>query len=193
MPAASEGGQVLIVGATRILRPAVTALSERAVSVTAVARSAAGLRELADEHPGRVIPLAADATAHGFGSVLRSAAERAPLTGAVVYAPAVPPGTLAELVGSVVAGPVVVLATSECAAPAESGTDAGEWTPNDLPAAARSGTASRLLVLGWHAGGAATRWHTPREISAAALALLDAPTDRDTVLGTVRPWSSRPR
>ncbi|MYT69171.1 MULTISPECIES: hypothetical protein [unclassified Streptomyces] len=187
--------RVLIVGATRILRPAVAALSERAVSVTAVARSAADLRELADEHPGRVTPLAADVTAQDFGSVLRGAAERAPLTGAVVYAPAVPPGTLAELVGSVVAGPVVVLATSEWAAPDDSGTGAGAdtWSPNDLPAAPRSGSASRFLVLGWHGEGQVTRWHTPHEISTAALALLDAPADGDTVLGTARPWSSRPR
>ncbi|MEU6844414.1 hypothetical protein ABZ930_21340 [Streptomyces sp. NPDC046716] len=193
VPESSQGGQVLVVGATRILRPAVTALSERAVSVTAVARSAAGLRELAAEHPGRVTPLAADVTALDFGSVLRGAAERAPLTGAVVYAPAVPPAKLAELVGSAVEGPVVVLATSAWAAPPVPGADADGWTPNDLPAAARSGPASRLLLLGWHEGGSATRWHTPHEISAAALALLDAPNDRDAVLGAVRPWSARPR
>ncbi|WP_306317006.1 MULTISPECIES: hypothetical protein [unclassified Streptomyces] len=197
------GGQVLVVGATRILRPAVTALSGRAVSVTAVARSTADLRELADEHPGRVSALAADVTAPDFRSVLRGTAERAPLTGAVVYAPALPPGTLAELVGSVVVGPVVVLATSEWAAPSPSGADEGAgadtdvWTPNDLPAGARSGAVSRLLVLGWHEGGPAprrqTRWHTPHEISAAALDLLGAPADRDMTLGAVRPWTSRPR
>ncbi|MFE6886868.1 hypothetical protein [Streptomyces sp. NPDC057694] len=184
---------MLVVGATRILRPAVTALSERAVSVTAVARSAADLRELADEYPDLVTPLVADVTAPDVGAVLRAAAERAPLTGAVVYAPAVPPGALADLVGAVVPGPVVVLATSEWAVPTEPGTDAGEWTPNDLPAQARSGVAARMLVLGWHEGEQAARWHTPDEISAAALALLDAPVDRNAVLGTVRPWSSRPR
>lgn len=190
---APKGGQVLIVGATRILRPAVATLSERAGSVTAVARSAADLGDLAAAYPGRVTPLAADATAHDFDAVLRAAAERAPLTGAVVYAPAVAPGTLAALVGAVVAGPVVVIATSKWAAPAASGTDTDAWTPDDLPAAARSEAPSRRLVLGWRGTGEAARWHTPPEISAAALALLDAPADRDAVLGTVRPWSSRPK
>ncbi|MER5950376.1 hypothetical protein ABT127_30470 [Streptomyces sp. NPDC001904] len=183
---------MLIVGATRILRPAVAELSERSVSVTAVARSAADLRALADEHPGRVTPLAADVTARDFGSILRDAAEHAPLTGAVVYAPTLPPGTLAEGVGPVVTGPVVVLATSEWAAPTASDAGTHQWTPNDLPDAVRSGAESRLLVLGWHGEGRAARWHTPHEISAAAIDLLDAPARRDTVLGRVRPWSSRP-
>ncbi|MGW2339536.1 hypothetical protein [Streptomyces sp. NPDC001661] len=183
---------MLVVGATRILRPAVAALSERAVSVTAVARSAADLAVLAAEHPGHVSPLAADATARDFGPVLRGASESAPLTGAVVYAPALPPGMLTEIVGSVVGGPVVVLVTSEWAAPGDSGTETGVWKPNDLPLAARSGTAGRLLVLGWSGQGNGVRWHTPREISAAALALLEAPADRDAVLGAVRPWSARP-
>ncbi|MGE6737182.1 hypothetical protein, partial [Streptomyces sp. NPDC059900] len=139
-----------------------------------------------------VTPLAADVTADGFCADLRAAAAHAPLTGAVVYAPAVPPGTVARLVRPVVAGPLVLLVTSEWAAPGRPGTDAGPWTPNALPAEARSGAAGRLLVLGWHGEGRTARWHTPQEISAAALALLDAPAGRDTALGALRPWSARP-
>ncbi|NED87837.1 hypothetical protein G3I76_48120, partial [Streptomyces sp. SID11233] len=51
---------------------------------------------------------------------------------------------------------------------------------------------SRRLVLGWHSASGVTRWHTPEDISAAALALLDAPAPADAVLGEVRPWSARP-
>ncbi|MGW6060461.1 hypothetical protein [Streptomyces sp. NPDC055189] len=189
---ASAAGRVLVVGATRILRPAVTALTGRAVSVTAVARSAADLHELADEAPGRITPLAADVTADAFRANLRAASRRAPLTGALVYAPAVPPGKLADLIRPVVAGPLVLVVTSKWAAPSLPGTDSEAWTPNDLPAAARSGAAARLLVLGWHGEGHVARWHTRQEISAAALALLDAPVGRDTVLGTLRPWAGRP-
>ncbi|MEU6674256.1 hypothetical protein [Streptomyces sp. NPDC046925] len=191
-PHTSEAAHVLVIGATRILRPAVTALTTRAVPVLAVARSAPDLRELADEQPGRVTPLAADVTADGFCADLRAAAARTPLTGALVYAPAVPPGKLAQLVRPVVAGPLVLLVTSEWAAPSRSSTGIEPWTPNDLPAEARSGAAGRLLVLGWHGEGRTARWHSPQEISAAALALLDAPVGRDTVLGALRPWAARP-
>lgn len=161
--------------------------------MTAVARSVRDLRELADEHTGRVTPLAVDVTADAFGAQLRGAAERAPLTGALVYAPAAHPGTLAELVCPVVAGPVVLLVTSEGAAPSRTGTDSQVWPLNGLPTAARSEEASRLLVLGWHGQGHMARWHTPQEISAAALALLDAPAGRDAALGRLRPWASRPK
>ncbi|WP_367048401.1 hypothetical protein [Streptomyces sp. Je 1-332] len=165
--------------------------------MTAVARSAPDLRELADEQAGRVTPLAADVTTDAFGAELRRAAEQAPLTGALVYASAMPPGTLAELVRPVVAGPVVLLVTSEWAAPSHTNTDSEAWLPNVLSAAASSGAVSRLLVLGWHGHGRGhghtARWHTPQEISAAALALLDAPADQDAVLGRVRPWASRPK
>lgn len=190
----SKTVRVLVVGATRILRPAITALTGRQVPVVAVGRSARDLRELADEHTGRVTPLAVDVTADAFGAELRGAAERAPLTGALVYAPAVHPGALAELVCPVVAGPVVLLVTSEWAAPSRTGTDSSQgWPFNGLPTRGRSEVASRLLVLGWHGQGHVARWHTPQEISAAALALLDAPAGRDAVLGRLRPWASRPK
>ncbi|WP_156045491.1 hypothetical protein [Herbidospora cretacea] len=43
------------------------------------------------------------------------------------------------------------------------------------------------LILGWHPTG---RWHTPEEISAAALEL--AFSGNDAVLGVTRPWGERP-
>ncbi|MFI7386225.1 hypothetical protein [Streptomyces sp. NPDC049813] len=232
--AATGPARVLVVGATRILRPAVDALSDRATRVTAVARSAADLRALARGREGRITPLAVDVTTGGFDRALADTAGHAPLTGAVVYAPAVPPGELAARVGPYVAGPVVVLVTSEWAAPGRGGARLGAgvaeqgaahvgsacWSPDDLPVEARSGAPGRLLVLGWRddgparsgsarpgsarpgsaglgparpgSAGGGTRWHTPQEISAAALASLDADDDRDALLGAVRPWSMRP-
>lgn len=45
------------------------------------------------------------------------------------------------------------------------------------------------LQLGWTAGGT-PRWHTPAEVSDAALGVLADGAPR--TLGTVRPWSDRP-
>lgn len=188
-----RAGHVLVVGATRILRPAVTALTARGSAVTAVARSAAGLRGLVNETPGRVTPLKADVTAAGFGDMLHRATERSGLTGALVYAPAGPPTAIEALTRNlVVSGPVVLLLTSDRAAPGVFAQQSTAWTPDSLPAWPCQGPDCRRLVLGWHRDAGGARWHTPQEISVAALALLDAPAERDSVLGTVRPWEERP-
>uniref|UniRef100_A0AAU2VKA4 Uncharacterized protein n=1 Tax=Streptomyces sp. NBC_00008 TaxID=2903610 RepID=A0AAU2VKA4_9ACTN len=192
-----SAGHVLVVGATRILRPAVTALAARGCAVTAVARSEDGLRRLVAETPGRVGPLVADVTTPGFGDVLHRATERSGLTGAVVYAPSGTPAAIEALTRDlVVSGPVVLLLTSEWAAPEAFAGQAGQpapWTPDSLPASSCPARDRRRLVLGWHRDAGGARWHTPQEISAAALDLLDAPAEQDSVLGTVRPWEERPR
>lgn len=187
-------GHVLVVGATRILRPAVTALAARGCAVTAVARSEDGLRRLVAETPGRVGPLVADVTTPGFGGVLHRATDRSGLTGALVYAPSGTPEALEALTRDlVVSGPVVLVLTSGWAAPEASAERAGPWTPDSLPASSRPAPGCRRLVLGWHRDAGGVRWHTPQEISAAALDLLGAPAEQDSVLGTVRPWEERPR
>ena len=48
----------------------------------------------------------------------------------------------------------------------------------------------RRLVLGWAEDEGAARWHSPEEISAAALDVLF--TGHGRVLGVVRPWDRRP-
>ncbi|MFF3172211.1 hypothetical protein ACFVQ0_06280 [Streptomyces sp. NPDC057900] len=191
-----SAGHVLVVGATRILRPAVTALAARGSAVTAVARSEDDLCRLVAETPGRVGPLVADVTAPGFGGVLHRAIGRSGLTGALVYAPSGTPAALEALTRDlVVGGPVVLVLTSRWAAP-EASTEqagrAGRWTPDSLPAPAWPAQDCRRLVLGWHRDAGGARWHTPQEISAAALGLLDAPAEQDSVLGAVRPWGERP-
>jgi hypothetical protein len=81
------------------------------------------------------------------------------------------------------AGRVMVVATSRWAAP---GAPAPPWA--GMPGV-------MVLQLGWAAQGERdSRWHTPEEVSAAAMTELAAPwTPRTVVLGTVRPWSARPR
>lgn len=88
---------------------------------------------------------------------------------AVVYLPAVSDASLAVLTDAV-AGPVVRVAVSAAADPA-----LGEFEVE--PGA---------LQLGWQDG----RWHTPAEVSAAALEVLADGAGR--VLGVVRPWGERP-
>ncbi|MEV0845068.1 hypothetical protein AB0J21_04120 [Streptomyces sp. NPDC049954] len=192
-PPGPAAGHVLVVGATRVLRPAVGTLAARGASVTAVARTAGELDALARESPGDVRPLAADATADDFGARLRRAGGPAGFTGALVYAPALPPRAVTgQVAASLDAGPLVLILTSEWAAPGNGAPASAAWAPHLLPAGARPGDACRPLVLGWRGTGPAVRWHTPEEISAAALALLDDPRGTDAVLGEVRPWTARP-
>ncbi|EGJ73051.1 hypothetical protein STTU_0262 [Streptomyces sp. Tu6071] len=169
-----------------MLRPSVRALVARGTAVTAVARDGRALAKLAAECGPLVRALAADAGAPGFARALRDAGGRGGFTGALVYTPALPVPRAKDLLG----GTRVLILPSAWAAPDAAGpSGASAWTPDDLPAETAG---SRRLVLGWHAAAGASRWHTPEEISAAALALLDAPARTDAVLGAVRPWSARP-
>ena len=113
--------------------------------------------------------LSADATTPAFVSVLPDR-----LGGALVYGPAV----TWDVVAAVAArsdGAVVHVLTSAWAAP--------EVSPPPAP------DGVRRLVLGWRPD---RTWHSPEEVSAAALALWDSAGAPD-VLGVVRPWSDRPR
>ncbi|MBL3683163.1 hypothetical protein D3229_12555 [Leucobacter aridicollis] len=90
-----------------------------------------------------------------------------------MYVPAVSADTLA-LIRDHVDGTVVVLRTSKAAAP-ENTRD-----HNDDE-----------LILGWvELPHGTSRWHTPAEVSAAALRV--ARGEPLSVLGSVRPWEGRP-
>ena len=91
---------------------------------------------------------------------------------ALVYAPAVSAPTL-DLLRA--AGRVVLVRGSRYADPA-----LGELVvPPDT------------LQLGWHvAADGDVRWHTPTEVSVAAMEVLDS--GDGAVLGSVRPWDHRP-
>ncbi|UQX88218.1 hypothetical protein M6D93_18305 [Jatrophihabitans telluris] len=173
---------VLVLGATGILRPAVVRLVEDGRTVVGVARSAPELAELAAVLGPRLIPAAADYL-DTQGLLRTLTAIVASFSAAVVYAPVADDETLAVL-RLLTDGPVVDLLVSEYAQPAP-GADPAAFCLSELPA--RQAAPWRSLLLGWTSEG---RWHTPEEISAAAVEVLA--TGQDTLLGVVRPWSTRP-
>ena len=113
--------------------------------------------------------LEADGTSGSFASMLPST-----LSGALLYGPAVTWSAVEDVAGRS-DGPVVHVLTSAASDPEVS-----------LPPAPDG---VRRLFLGWRPTD--RTWHTPEEVSAAALAMYDSPTAPD-VLGVVRPWSDRP-
>lgn len=170
--------RVLVVGATRILRPAVEELVASGGTVVAVARSPGELRELAAAHPGRVVPAAADyADTNGFRDAVR--ASGATPDAAVVYAPLATDATRSVL-QELVCGPVVELLTSDIAA-----GYAYPFMLDCLPPAPH--LQWYRLVLGWTEQ---RNWHTRQQISTAALSVLA--DRRDWQLGVLTPFDDRP-
>lgn len=154
---------VLVVGASGILAPAASALVERGAAVTGLSR-----RRRA---PAGVDGLHVDA--HDLPA-LDTALGAARWTAALVYEPAVTAQTLPR-VAAAVDGRVVLVRTSAAADPAHG---------------AEPVVAPDMLLLGWVDDGGTTRWHTPQEVSDAALEVLADGAPR--ILGTVRPWERRP-
>ncbi|WP_435748944.1 hypothetical protein [Microbacterium sp. PMB16] len=154
---------ILVVGASGILAPAASALVERGAEVTGISRRR--------HSPAGVNGLHVDA--HDLPA-LDAALGAARWTAAIVYEPAVTALSLPRIQAAI-DGHVVLVRTSAAADPAN----------DDEPA-----PASGVLLLGWVDDGASTRWHTPREVSDAALEVLADGEPR--ILGTVRPWEHRP-
>ncbi len=149
---------VLVVGGTGILSPAVRVLVDRGARVSVVSRSGHGVPAGADAVVADVTRVAALAAALDL-----AIGERGPLGLALAYQPFAPAGAWAALAARV-DGPLVALLTSGHAAPRDAPAP-------PLPAGAVAGAEVRHLLLGWHPPGAGlpARWHTPEEISAAAL------------------------
>jgi hypothetical protein len=181
---------VVVVGATGILRPAVQTLATQGRSVLAIARDPAALADLAEEL-GPLVSTAAVDTRRP--QVLARALASGRWAAAVAYGPAMSDDGWADL-SAAVEGPVVHLLTSGVAAPESADRGGGHsaaggatFDPNRLgplpPHSVR-------LVLGWTTDG---RWHTPSEVSAAAVATLaNGSIGATSVLGQLRPWSARP-
>jgi len=164
------GAGVLVVGASGILAPAATQLASAEGSHGAVT----GI--------GRVRPMPAGVEAitvdaQDAGALTRALGERR-WARAIVYAPAVTDASLPVL-RAAVDGPVVLVLTSAAVAPLP-----------DAPEVPAPAPAPWTLQLGWASGAAGARWHTPEEISAAALLVLRDGQGR--TLGSVRPWAERP-
>lgn len=163
---------MLVAGATRILRPALDELRARGNVVFGLARGAAALAEI-----DGVQPVVADLT---DASSIRATLRNLPrFDAALVYAPSAAVGVL-PLLAAQTDGPLVELFTSRWADP----SDGRDGDPARLP------SVGVPLLLGWTSDGRATRWHTPAEISRAALEVLAS--GRPAVLGSVRPWTGRP-
>ncbi|RII15621.1 short chain dehydrogenase [Streptomyces sp. YIM 130001] len=186
-------GHLLIAGATGTLLPAVHRATARGDTVTALARNHAALRDLEGLTGGRARPLPRDYEAPGLAAALADAARENPFTGALLYCPLASPHTVRALCRAVPHGPVTLVLTSAHAAPADGEPADSPWSTARLPLDARPTPGCRLLVLGWRPETADRRWHTPEEISDAALRVQDAHEAHDAVLGQVRPWLSRPR
>lgn len=154
--------RVLVIGATGILAPAVTALTSRGEDVVAVARNP------------RSTPATQSAWVDARDRPLLAASlADIEWDDALAYGPAVSAGSLAALRG-LTPGRLVLVRTSAAADPAL-GT---LIVPPDT------------LQLGWRPPGEPSRWHTPDEVSSAALAVLA--DGNPHTLGAVRPWSDRP-
>ena len=166
-------GPYVVVGASGILAPLGRVLSAHGVHTVGVSR---GDRLGRGEWDERV---ALDT--HDVGAVTDWLAGRqTPFAALIGYDPAVAADCWPLLARG--AARVVVVATSSWAEP---GSSTGPWVI--LPAAV-------VVQLGWALAPGGSRWHTPDEVSTAvAQSLADGPAPRTVLLGSVRPWSARPR
>ncbi|HEX4812264.1 MAG TPA: hypothetical protein VFV66_05875 [Nonomuraea sp.] len=178
---------VLVIGGTGILAPAVETLAERGTVVSVVSRSAARVAALRDglaaAAGARVNGVIADVTGPpALAAALDEAAGTCgPIGLALVYQPFAPPEAWDTLVPRVNDLLVAVLVSA--------------YAAEDAPSPPlRDGRHGRLLVryllLGWHRDADGVRWHTPEEVSAAAVGVADRRFS--AVLGAVRPWTERP-
>lgn len=167
-----------MVGATRILRPAVAQLVDAGEGVVGVARTRSYLVALAAESGADFIPIAVDYT---DPESLAVALKGVPyLQSGLIYAPNATVATL-QVFREFVYGSVVEILTSRVA----SEQPDQPFDPANLPAA--PGGDWHRLVLGWKAD---RTWHSPSEISDAALRVLR--TGVSEQLGLLRPCADRP-
>jgi hypothetical protein len=185
-------GSILVVGGTAILRPAVHTLCAGNHDVAVLSRSREHLRSLAAEvslhrTPGTMIALQGDFTHEvEFAELLTAkTADRGPFAAGVIYAPDAP-ATALDAMARAVTGRLVVILTSRYGAPDRPAGRQGYPAPF-----VRDDLQVNFLLLGWHGAAGSARWHSPAEISAAALeALIHG---HDATLGSTHPWEDRPQ
>jgi len=168
----------LVVGGTRILRPAAAELVGRTWQVTVLARGAT------HDPPGRFAAPVDARDAEALAAALDAAiAARGPFALALVYAPFAPAAAMVAIAARV-PGRLVHVLTSRWGAPDSDRRVRDVWAPDGAGATQR-------LTLGWTRAGDATRWHTPDEVSRGVLDLVEDGAAEAT-LGALRPWSARP-
>jgi hypothetical protein len=169
----------LVVGGTGILRPAVETLEGRGWQVTVLARG------VTDEPPHRFAAAVDAADAPALGVALDDAiSARGPFGLALVYAPFAPASSMAAIAERISSHLIYVL-TTEWEAPGADRAERDAWAPHG------AGGLTQRVTLGWTQGSEGPRWHTPEEVSQAALDAIERST-REITLGTLRPWSDRP-
>ena len=186
-PGRPSDGATLVVGATGILRPAVVSLVSGGAAVVGVARDPRALDALSAElagRSGRFVALAHDASSPDLPAALADLTSGGGLEyeTALVYSPATTSGVVAAL-SELCRGTVVEILTSDSARP----STGRAWSLADV---ADPSLRRRRLVLGWRRDGDSSSWHSPAEVSAAALETMTRPGDR--LLGVVSPWDDRP-
>jgi hypothetical protein len=191
--------RVLLVGGTGILAPALRALIADGTPTVVVGRDGERVEAAAGGSLGPLVqPCIVDVTdARAWAAAVEGVAAAGGVTDAVAYMPFAGADAWTALAGVVGRTLVPVL-------PSGAADPGGASIP--VPAAARSAASVHVLLLGWHGRGRGrTRWHTPEEVSAAALRALAGSGQRvaaaelgvtgvDAVytLGSLRPWSDRP-
>lgn len=153
---------VVVIGATAVLRPLTSVLVAGGATVLAIARDLSNPPEGCET---------ASVDARDAVALERALGDRR-WDVVVAYEPAVSAASLAIVDAG--ADRRILVRPSAAADPAVVGDDVVPATDE--------------LVLGWRANDRS--WHGPHEISAAALLVLD--DGRGRVLGRVRPWADRP-
>ena len=165
-------GRYVVVGASGILAPLGALLRAGGVRTVGISRGSRLREGVWDE---RVALDTWDVEA-----VTDWVAQSAPDVATVVaYSPAMAPQSW-RLLGDLTER-VVVVATSSWASP---GAPAPPWA--GLPDV-------MVVQLGWSPTAQGSRWHTPQEVSAAVMDALAGRWTPRVVVGSVRPWSARPR
>ncbi len=174
---------VLLTAVTGMLEPAARTLLERGDRVLVVGRSAERVHAAFGAPAGLLV---AEADWTDEAALARALSAHPPPDAALLYLP-----ELASDAGAAVrsAAAGVELLPSAYAGPADDGAALRRWR--------QAHPGLRPLVLGWHAPTAReneARWHTPREISTAAVSALDGPDQASSAptLGAVRPWTQHP-
>ena len=174
-------GPVLVIGATGILLPAVLSLSAAGLDVVAVGRDDRKLAPLAAATS--VVTINGDLhDASALEATLRNA--RIEPAGAIIYS-ADASATELRKIGALVNGPRLYVLASQFGAPP--GDDQQGVVDSEALDQTLHGC---VLILGWAATPSGPRWHSPDEVSSAALEHFRARSSG--TLGTVRPWSQRP-
>jgi NAD(P)-dependent dehydrogenase (short-subunit alcohol dehydrogenase family) len=186
---ATAGGDVLVVGGTGMLRPAVHALADTGRRVVVVARRPdRALRgaSSASVSVDAVVPVVADwAEPYHLADQVAAAFDGEPIDAALLWIHSphhrqvlaeldpllAPSATVVQLWGSARRDP-----SAQATAPPP-----GYGPPR----------AYRRVVLGYVRDGAGSRWLTDEEISQGALRALDDPAPVQ-IVGRTEPWSQRP-